>query len=69
MPDPSSTELGQELAEKKISSIPLNGRNFADLMSLQPGIVPTSSAQPNAVVMSGVTSTPPSGTWLRVMFP
>ncbi len=59
--DPSSTEMGQELAEKKISSVPLNGRNFADLMSLQPGIVPTSSAQPNAVVMSGVTSTPPSG--------
>jgi hypothetical protein len=61
MPDSSSTELGQELAEKKISSIPLNGRNFADLMSLQPGIVPTSSAQRNAVVMSGVTSTPHSG--------
>ena len=59
--DPSTTEIGQELAEKKISSVPLNGRNFADLMSLQPGIVPTSSAQPNAVVMSGVTSTPPSG--------
>jgi len=59
--DPSTTEMGQELAEKKISSVPLNGRNFADLMSLQPGIVPTSSAQPNAVVMSGVTSTPPSG--------
>ncbi len=59
--DPSSTEMGQELAEKKISSVPLNGRNFANLMSLQPGIVPTSSAQPNAVVMSGVTGTPPSG--------
>ncbi len=61
IPDPSSTQLGRELAEKKISSIPLNGRNYTDLMSLQPGIVPTSSAQPNAVVMSGVTSTPPSG--------
>src|SRR5208283_299450 len=61
VPDPSSTELGQELAETKISSIPLNGRNFADLMSLQPGIVPASSAQPNAVVMSGVSNTPPSG--------
>ncbi len=59
--DPSTTEMGQELAEKKITSVPLNGRNFANLMSLQPGIVPTSSAQPNAVVMSGVTSTPPSG--------
>jgi hypothetical protein len=61
IPDPSSTQLGEELAEKKISSVPLNGRNFADLMSLQPGIVPSSSAQPNAVVMSGVTNTPPSG--------
>jgi hypothetical protein len=61
MPDAASTELGQELAEKRISTVPLNGRNFTDLMSLQPGIVPTSSAQPKMVVMSGVTSTPPSG--------
>ena len=30
-------------------------------MAIQPGIVPTSSQQPNAVVMSGVTSTSPSG--------
>jgi Carboxypeptidase regulatory-like domain/TonB dependent receptor len=59
--DPSSTQLGQELSEKKISSIPLNGRNFTDVMSLQVGIVPTGTSQPNAVVMSGVTSTPPSG--------
>ena len=61
IPDPASTELGQELTEKKIASVPLNGRDFTDLMGLHPGIVPTSSAQPNAVVMSGVTSTPPSG--------
>ena len=61
LPDATSTELGQELAEKKISSVPLNGRNFTDLMSLEPGVIPTSSAQPNAVVMSGVTTTPPSG--------
>lgn len=61
LPDVANTELGGELAEKKIASVPLNGRNFTDLMGLQPGIVPASSAQPNAVVMSGVTSTPPSG--------
>src|SRR5208282_4429608 len=61
LPDSSSTQLGQELGEKKISSVPLNGRDFANLLSLQPGIAPASSAQPNAVVMSGVTSTPPSG--------
>jgi len=31
IPDPSSTQLGQDLAEKRISSVPLKGRNFADL--------------------------------------
>ena len=61
LPDMATTELGGELAEQKIASVPLNGRDFADLMSLQAGVVPVSSAQPNAVVMSGVTSTPPSG--------
>ncbi len=59
--DANQTQLGGQLAEKKIASVPLNGRNFTDLMGLQAGVVPTSSAQPNAVVMSGVTSTPPSG--------
>ena len=59
--DPESTQLGQSLAEKKISSIPLNGRSFTNLLDLQPGVVPTNTSQPNAVVMSGVTSTPPSG--------
>jgi len=61
VPDVAMTALGGELKEKKIESVPLNGRNFADLMGLQTGILPASSAQPNAVVMSGVTSTPPSG--------
>jgi len=59
--DPTSTELGQEFAEKKIASVPLNGRDFTSFMSLEPGIVPMSTVQPNAVVMSGVTTTPPSG--------
>jgi hypothetical protein len=59
--DPSSTQLGGEISEKRLSSIPLNGRSYTDLLSLQPGIAPTSTAQPNAVVMAGVTSTPPSG--------
>jgi hypothetical protein len=61
VPDVATTTLGGELKEKKIESVPLNGRNFADLMGLQTGILPASSAQPNAVVMAGVTSTPPSG--------
>lgn len=59
--DLSSTQAGEAIAAKQITSVPLNGRSFTDLIGIQSGIVPTSSQQPNAVVMSGVTSTPPSG--------
>jgi hypothetical protein len=57
----TSTQLGENLDTKKIESVPLNGRNFTDLMAVQPGIVPENTAQPGAVVMTGVASTPPSG--------
>jgi len=59
--DLSSTEMGENIAATKIASVPLNGRSFTDALAIQPGVVPASSAQPNAVVMSGCTSTPPSG--------
>jgi hypothetical protein len=59
--DLSDTQQGETIAATKMTSVPLNGRSFTDLVGIQPGIVPTSSQQPNAVVMSGVTSTPPSG--------
>ncbi len=57
----TSTQLGENLDTRKIESVPLNGRNFTDLMAVQPGIVPENSAQPGAVIMTGVASTPPSG--------
>ncbi len=57
----TSTQLGETLETKKIESVPLNGRDFTDLMAVQPGIVPVNSTQPGAVVMTGVASTPPSG--------
>ena len=57
----TSTQLGETLDTKKIESVPLNGRSFTDLMAVQPGIVPASTAQPGAVIMTGVASTPPSG--------
>jgi Carboxypeptidase regulatory-like domain len=57
----SSTQLGETITANKMTSVPLNGRSFTDLMAIQPGIIPSSSQQPNAVVMSGVTSTSPSG--------
>jgi hypothetical protein len=57
----TSTQLGETLDTKKIESVPLNGRNFTDLMAVQPGIAPASTAQPGAVIMTGVAATPPSG--------
>jgi hypothetical protein len=57
----TSTQLGESIASTKIQSVPLNGRSFTDLMAIQPGIVPQNTAQPGAVIMTGVASTPPSG--------
>jgi len=59
--DTADTTMGETLATTKIASVPLNGRSFTDLLALQAGVVPASSRQPNAVVMSGCTSTAPSG--------
>ena len=59
--DTASTQVGEGISQEKMTSVPLNGRSFTDLLALQAGVVPASSAQPNAVVMSGCTSTPPSG--------
>jgi hypothetical protein len=57
----TSTQLGEALDTRKIEGVPLNGRSFTDLMAVQPGIVPQNTAQPGAVIMTGVASTPPSG--------
>ena len=50
----TSTQLGETLGTKKMENVPLNGRSFTDLMAVQPGIVPQNTAQPGAVMMTGV---------------
>jgi hypothetical protein len=59
--EPTATQLGDALSQQQVAAVPLNGRSFTDLLALTPGVVPVNTAQPNAVVMSGVASTPPSG--------
>jgi len=59
--DLSSTQPGETLGSRVVTSVPVNGRGFTDLLALQAGVVPVSSQQPNAVLMSGCTSTAPSG--------
>ena len=59
--DAEETQGGLTLSESQVANVPLNGRSFTDLLAISSGVVPVGSAQPNAVVMSGVASTPPSG--------
>ncbi|HYL76920.1 MAG TPA: TonB-dependent receptor [Bryobacteraceae bacterium] len=58
----SSTQLGEVVAAKSMTAVALNGRSFTDLLALQPGIVPSTTQQPDSIVMAGVTvAIAPSG--------
>ncbi len=41
----SSTELGTTIGHEEITELPLNGRNFTQLLILQPGVNPMNTAQ------------------------
>jgi hypothetical protein len=57
----ANTHMGDLISGSKMTGIPVNGRSFTDLLALQPGVTPISTKQPNAVVMSGCATAPPSG--------
>lgn len=42
--DTSTTQLGDVVSDKKMISLPLNGRSYTDLLGLQPGVVPVTSS-------------------------
>src|SRR5207237_8843228 len=57
-----STQVGEAVMGRSMTAVALNGRSFTDLLSLQPGIVPTTTQQPDSIVMAGVTvAIAPSG--------
>ena len=53
--DTSSTHLGEVISGAEMTSLPLNGRSYTDLLAIQPGVAPLSTLLPNAVIMAGVT--------------
>ncbi len=56
------TNLGDVVSGTQIVTIPLNGRSYTDLLSIQPGVSPVTSLTSTSVIMSGVTGTiNPSG--------
>ena len=57
----ANTQMGDLIPAAKMTGIPVNGRSYTDLLALQPGVTPVSSKQPNAVMMSGCATAPPSG--------
>src|SRR4029077_1790242 len=50
-----STQLGDVVTSKQMTTVALNGRSFTDLLALQPGIVPTTTQEPESIVMAGAS--------------
>jgi hypothetical protein len=44
----SSTELGTTIDEQMVHELPMNGRNFSELLILQPGVNPMDTSQGNS---------------------
>jgi Carboxypeptidase regulatory-like domain len=58
----SSTQLGQVITGRQMAAVPLNGRSYTDLLSLQPGVAPQTSITSTTVQDVGATVLNPSGT-------
>jgi len=46
--DTTNTQVGDVIGDRKMTSLPLNGRSYLDLLGLQAGVVPTASSGANA---------------------
>jgi len=58
----ASTQLGEVIKGTQMASVALNGRSYTDLLALQPGVVPTTTQQPDSIVMAGASvAIAPSG--------
>jgi hypothetical protein len=60
--DTTSTQLGQVITGRQMTAVPLNGRSYTDLLSLQPGVAPQTSITSTTVQDVGATILNPSGT-------
>ena len=57
--DTMSTQLGDVIGGTSMTSLPLNGRSYTDLLALQPGVAPASNESTNNV--NSYSNAPPSG--------
>ena len=57
----SSSEMGEVISSAQITALPLNGRSYTDLLSLQAGVAPATSITSNTVQDVGASVLSPSG--------
>jgi hypothetical protein len=57
----TSTQMGEVISGRQMTAVPLNGRSFTDLLSLQPGVAPETSITSTTVQDVGATVLQPSG--------
>jgi hypothetical protein len=57
----SDTQLGEVITGRKMTAVPLNGRSYTDLLSLQPGVAPVASLTSDTQQDVGVSALAPSG--------
>jgi hypothetical protein len=49
----SNTQMGEVIGDVKMTTLPLNGRSYTDLLALQPGVAPASSGEGSGYSVSG----------------
>jgi hypothetical protein len=57
-----STQMGEVISGQQITAVPLDGRSYTDLLSLQAGVAPSTSITSTTVQDVGATILNPSGT-------
>jgi hypothetical protein len=56
-----SSQIGEVIDSKQMTVVPLNGRSYTDLLSLQAGVAPATSITSNTVQDVGASALSPSG--------
>ncbi len=58
----TSSQLGQVITGRQMTAVPLDGRSYTDLLSLQAGVAPATTLTSTTVQDIGATTLSPSGT-------
>ena len=57
----SDTQIGQTIEGKQVTSLPLNGRSYTDLLAVQAGVIPVTTSGSTSTTNGGGFGTVPAG--------